>query len=213
MESVYIALIGDIIKSRSINNRNEIQLILENILAGVNAEYEQFIAAKFLVTIGDEFQGLLKPSAPVYEIVGYIVESLFPIQIRFGIGLGVITTPIKDIALGMDGPAFYFARESLKIAHERNGHAIVFKSEKLGNVSEDAINMMLGSLAVIRKLWSESFREILSYLRSGKNQKEIADLLQVTQPYISKLIKNAYWKEVEALEGQLERLLRTYLVE
>jgi hypothetical protein len=211
MESLYIALIGDIIKSRSINNRNEIQLKLEDIFTRVNAKYEQFIVSKFLITIGDEFQGLLKPSAPIYEIIYTIVEPLYPIQVRFGLGLGVITTPLKEMALGMDGPAFYLARESLKVAHEKKGHAIVFKSDILDKVAEDAINMMFGSLAVIRKLWPESFWEILPYLRMGKTQNEIASLIKVTQPYISKLIKSACWKEVETLEEQLAHLLKTYL--
>lgn len=211
MERLYIALIGDIIKSRSINNRNEIQLKLEDIFARVNAKYEHCIVSKFLVTIGDEFQGLLKPSAPAYEIIGTIVESLYPIQVRFGLGLGMITTPIKEMALGMDGPAFYLARESLKVAHEKKGHAIVFKSESPDKVPEDAINMMFGALAVIKKLWPESFWEILPYLRMEKKQNEIASLIGVTQPYISKLMKSVYWKEVKALEEQLARFLKTYL--
>ncbi len=214
MEKLYAALIGDMIKSRKVNHRKELQTKLEDVLTKINFDYEKFIESKFLITVGDEFQGLLKPSAPIYQMICSIVESLYPVQVRFGLGLGGITTPVKEIALGMDGPAFYAAREALDIAYGKKEHAIVFKSEFniMGKDTEEVINVILGSLAVIRKLWPESFWEILPHLREQKTQTEVASITGTTQPYISKLIKNACWKEVELLETQAGRLLSSYFV-
>ena len=213
MENMYLSLIGDIVGSRKINFREELQAKLENALSKVNSDYKASIESKFLITVGDEFQGLLKPTVSVYKIICSIAEAIYPVQVRFGLGLGRITTPVKEEALGMDGPAFYAAREALKDAHKKKEHATVFKSELnvLDREIEEAINVMLGSLAVIKKLWPESFYKILPHLRKGKSQKEIASLIETTQPYISKLVNNAYWKEVELLEEQVERLLSFYL--
>lgn len=214
MANLRAVLIGDIVKSRKVKQRKELQLKLENALFRINNDYQRFIESKFLVTVGDEFQGVLKPTAPVYKIICIIAESIFPVQVRLGLGLGSITTPVKETALGMDGPVFHAAREALNIAHEdKKEHAVVFKPEPgvLDKNSEEEVNALLGSLAVIKKLWPGSFQEILPYLREGKTQKEIASLKGTTQPYISKLINNAYWKEVKLLEEQVERLLEFHM--
>ena len=45
---------------------------LKKILDNVNSIYNNDISAKFLITLGDEFQGLLEITAPILEIIKYI---------------------------------------------------------------------------------------------------------------------------------------------
>lgn len=41
--------------------------------------------------------------------------SLYPVELRFGIGIGEITTEINtEMALGADGPGYYKAREAIE---------------------------------------------------------------------------------------------------
>jgi len=150
MKNLYVGLIGDIVKSRELQNRKKIQLELEETLENINKKYSQYIVSQFLITLGDEFQGLLKPSAPIYKIICEIIEEVYPIQIRIGLGYDKITTNFKNKALGMDGPAFYLARDAISIAHKKEGHAIVFKSNILNKHEEDNINMMFESISVIK---------------------------------------------------------------
>ena len=56
----YYAIIGDIKRFKKIENRCEIQEKLKKILDNVNSIYNNDISAKFLITLGDEFQGLLE---------------------------------------------------------------------------------------------------------------------------------------------------------
>ena len=56
---MYFAIIGDIIASKTISNRSEVQNHLKRILDQVNEEYKSNIASRFSITLGDEFQGLL----------------------------------------------------------------------------------------------------------------------------------------------------------
>lgn len=207
----YVGIIGDIVGSRKLENRAEVQAKLNKLLDRVNDTYSSFIASKFLITIGDEFQGLLYPSAPIYEIISLITDSIYPVQFRFGVGYGSITTSIEEKAIGMDGPAFYSAREAISIAGNRIGHSIAFRSSILRRVEVDAINTTFHSLSVIRKLWKDNFFKVLTLLREGKTQTEIANELKITQPYVSKLMKNAYWVEVEELEKKIGSLLKCYL--
>ena len=116
----YYAIIGDIKRSKKIENRCEIQEKLKKILDNVNSIYNNDISAKFLITLGDEFQGLLEITAPILEIIKYIQREIYPIKLRFGVGIGNVSTLINhEAAIGADGPAFYAAREMIEFLREQ----------------------------------------------------------------------------------------------
>ena len=115
----FVALIGDIKGSRSLTQRREIQEQLEITLKEINEDFRDDIAAKFLITLGDEFQGLLFHGHSLLKIIEKIKISLYPVTFRFGIGIGQITTDIyPEMALGADGPAFYHARSAIELLKE-----------------------------------------------------------------------------------------------
>ena len=116
----YYAIIGDIKRSKKIENRCEIQEKLKKILDNVNSIYNNDISAKFLITLGDEFQGLLEITAPILEIIKYIQREIYPIKLRFGVGIGNVSTLINhEAAIGADVPAFYAAREMIEFLREQ----------------------------------------------------------------------------------------------
>ena len=116
----YYAIIGDIKRSKKIENRCEIQEKLKKILDNVNSIYNNDISAKFLITLGDEFQGLLEMTASILEIIKYIQREIYPIKLRFGVGIGNVSTLINhEAAIGADGPAFYAAREMIEFLREQ----------------------------------------------------------------------------------------------
>lgn len=92
---IYYAIIGDIKNSKDIENRYEVQEKLKHILNNVNLNYKDSIKANFLITLGDEFQGLLSKSEDILEIVKYIQKEIYPVKLRFGIGIGGISTKIE----------------------------------------------------------------------------------------------------------------------
>ena len=93
-KNIYVAIIGDIIDSKKIKNRNEVQQKLKHVLSKINQSYDDIIAANFIISLGDEFQGLLCQQEKVFEIINDIEMNMFPIKIRFGIGVGKIDTDI-----------------------------------------------------------------------------------------------------------------------
>ena len=116
---LYTAIIGDIKGSKKLNNRKEVQRKLSKILGEINSKYESDIASTFSITLGDEFQGLLRSPRYTLEIVKYIQTKMYPVIFRIGIGLGDISTDINPgSALGADGPAYYAAREMVDVLHE-----------------------------------------------------------------------------------------------
>lgn len=116
----YIAIIGDIKDSKKIKNRSQIQKKLDTALKYVNEAYSADISAKFIITLGDEFQGLLESNKHILDIVKYIQREMYPVRLRFGIGFGEISTNIfPEAAIGAGGPAYYAAREMIEKLREQ----------------------------------------------------------------------------------------------
>ena len=116
----FVAVIGDIKDSRLLENRKEVQLRLQEVLERLNENYKEEIVSRFLITLGDEFQGLLCSGKAVLDMINEIRMEMYPVRLRFGIGFGQITTDIRtEMALGADGPGYYRAREAVELLKER----------------------------------------------------------------------------------------------
>ena len=207
-DNTYLAIIGDLVKSKSITDREAIQDKLESTLHNINERYSQVVISKFLITLGDEFQGLLRPTNLLFDIITDIVEAIEPVQIRFGVGYGSISTKINDVALGMDGPAFYEAREAMDKAHKYKGHVIIFHSPPADN-SRLAVNTSLLLLSQVRNLWSDKNKLIHACIRANMNQVQIASQLGISQSAVSQMMYKSRIAEIREAEGNVKQLLNT----
>ena len=110
---MYYAIIGDMIGSRRLTAeaRRDAQARLASALETVNSRFGADVAARFIITLGDEFQGLLNMEGdPVFAALT-VLHEFRPYGIRLAIGSGPVTTAIDPAAaIGADGPAFYNAR-------------------------------------------------------------------------------------------------------
>ena len=182
---MYYAIIGDIKESKKIINRYEVQEKLKEILVKVNFVYQADIAANFLITLGDEFQGILKKSENVLEIIKYIQREMYPIRVRFGIGVGEISTKIdKKAAIGADGPAFYAARDMIGFLHEQE--------KQLKNQSADIqisfYDQASFDIIQINTMWSPVilFSEFVITIVTIKNRAFFTDdsnIFSIYRPY------------------------------
>lgn len=113
---IYIGMIGDVIGSKKISERKRqgVQDNLQNVLNKLNNRFNNHITSKFLITLGDEFQGLLHNPEVIPEIVWLIEKTMLSVKIRIGIGKGTLSTSVKNEALGMDGPVWHHARSAIK---------------------------------------------------------------------------------------------------
>ncbi len=122
----YIAIIGDLVKSRELKNRKNTQNNLNKALRGINgSSFSTTIQSKFVITIGDEFQDLVSRGSPLRHFLNHY-NSLFgdTFNTRFGIGLGGLSTRLKSEAIGMDGPCFHNARLAVLRAKKENKNII-----------------------------------------------------------------------------------------
>ena len=211
----FVAIIGDMKDSRHLENRKEVQTHLQKILNQVNKKYEKDIASRFLITLGDEFQGLLYTGKDVLRIISEIRIQLYPVCLRFGIGFGKITTDIRaEMALGADGPGYYRAREAVEQLKEREKRNrpvpsdICLKMDEKDRGTEVMLNTIFNLIYVVEKGWTIRQREIIwDMLLYEDGQQNTARRLNISQPTVQKaLAAGGYYTYENALKNAAEKL-------
>ena len=196
---MYLALIADVIDSKMVQERFNLQKQLEKTLRKMNELFGDYLASCFTLTLGDEFQVLLKMDAPIFQIIDSLRSELKPTQLRFGIGLGEIVTAIDPLqSIGADGPAYWNARVAINLVHQKNDYGntqIYFSS---GNDSKDLlVNALIASGEAIRSGWRGSQEEILLDLlkrfvySENFSQQELAQSLDINPSALSKRLKSS----------------------
>ncbi len=199
---LYFAIIGDFISSKRLENRNDAQKKLKTCLDSVNQNYKELLASQFSITLGDEFQGLLLPEAPIFQLIDDINQSLVDYKIRFGIGLGEIVTDINpEQSIGADGPAYWYAREAITYIHQKNDYGNTQVAIRLADKEKAQIlNTLLAAGEAIKSNWRSSQLSLLSGLLSmgiydeNFEKGQLAELLQLNSSALSKRLKSSNLK-------------------
>ncbi|MCX7724114.1 MAG: SatD family protein [Thermodesulfovibrio sp.] len=204
MSKVYTAIIGDIVKSRNLNKREQIQELLRTTLKEINETFKDSILSKFSIILGDEFQGLLKSPENSYLIIKEIDKAMYPVKIRFGVGIGSISTMIYENVGEMDGECFVRAREAIKSAEEI-GQNIFYIS---GNEEKDlCLNTIFLFLDSIKSSWKEKhFKRVFLYEKLESYEK-VAEKEKVSKQMISKMFKNIKYDKLKKAEKVINSLL------
>ena len=196
---MYLALIADVIDSKMVQERFDLQKQLEKTLQTMNELFGEFIASNFTLTLCDEFQGLLKADAPVFQIIDTLRSELTPTQLRFGIGLGEILTDIDPLqSIGADGPAYWNARAAINLVHQKNDYGNTQIYFSCGKEKQDFfVNALIASGEAIRSGWRGSQEEILLDLlkrcvySENFSQQDLAQSLEINPSALSKRLKSS----------------------
>jgi hypothetical protein len=206
-EQMYLAMIGDISGSRKTKDRAGLQTALEKAILSINKRMGQKLAARFVVTLGDEFQGLLRAPSDVVEALIRLEEYLPSIDVKYGIGWGTLSTELKQKAIGMDGPAYHRAREALSRGKER-GRWVT--ASGFGEEGDMILNGIFGIIDAIRQGWTDRQRVTISKVRQSKTQKEAAAALGVVPSVVSEALTAARYHAVREAEDALALLLAKF---
>lgn len=193
VRSPSVALIGDIVESRTHRDRQGLHDAVEAALARANADVP--VDDPAVITLGDEFQG-------VYPTLGDALRASFLIRaelhgtadVRFGVGRGAVSTldPVRGIH---DGPAYWAARDAIELAKEKAGRAQTRTSrtaylapdeppEQVAAVQAalDCLDFMVGSL-------STTSRQILGGLMHGRAQHDLAVAVGISPSAVSQRVR------------------------
>lgn len=211
----FVAVIGDMKDSRHLENRKEVQVRLQRILNRLNEKYKDDIVSRFLITLGDEFQGLLSSGKDILDMVNEIRMEMYPVRLRFGIGFGQITTDIRtEMALGADGPGYYRAREAVELLKEREKKnrsvlsELCLKMDETHRDKEILLNTVFDLMYVVESGWTDRQREVIwDMLLHGDGQQNTAGRLGITQSTVQKtLAAGSYYTYESALKNVSEIL-------
>ena len=203
-QKTYCAIIGDINRSRSLENRAKVQRRFASAIDTINKEFKTSVASKFLITLGDEFQGLLVSAEQSYDLVRRFQDLMEPVPFAFGIGIGTLSTLLrKDKTLGMDGEAFHRARQAL----DESKHKKRTVNYSFNSGSEDIINALIG---LMDKQWLRLTARQRRVVRLLKEQsaKEVSRRLRITTQAISKAKRSAGMVELEEAAEVLRKFMK-----
>lgn len=192
----YAVIIGDIVDSRKLADRAEVQQRFKQALAKVNHQHAEDIAAWFTITLGDEFQGLLRGGRSVLPVIQDIQAALAPVNLRFGIGFGTVSTEIsREHTAEIDGEAYHRAREMMLRLKDGERRYSEWQTDMMlcGTGESDAvINAVLSLCSALRSKWTDRQLEIIhAYMSCGGNQYKAASKLNIAQSSVNRALHNA----------------------
>lgn len=192
-ESSPVALIGDIVESRTHRERQALHDAFQAAVARANDLVP--IEDPAVITVGDEFQGVY-PSLGAALRASFVVRAaLFPrADVRFGLGRGAVST--LDAARGIhDGPAYWNAREAITVAEDRAQRAQT-RTSRTAYVAPDepaatvaAVRAALDCLDFVVGSMSTTSREILGGLMDGHAQADVADRVGISPSAVSQRVR------------------------
>lgn len=206
MKKQLCVILGDVISSRRVKDKEAFQNKLQETCNEINTLYADDIYAEFKILKGiDEIEGVLFDLSRSYDIISAILEKLYPNLMRFVLVDDYIDTAIesRDVAK-MDGPAFHKASDIMgELKKSKLIFGISIEDKAIENLISGEINLIL----LFKKNWSAKQHLIVKEYKETGNQHEVAKRLGITQQAVSKALNRSLWEEIRHIEQGLNYAL------
>jgi hypothetical protein len=206
---IYTVIIGDISGSKQLNgtDRYQTQLFLKSAIVQINEEFNSYLEAPTTLTKGDEFQALIDEPRNAYEIIQSLQKMVFPMGLRFGIGVGSIYRMGGTLPIEMDGPAFHRANRALGLAKKHKTCLwLVSKNDHL----DPLLNTIFQLISSIKLKWNERHYQLYwDYLELG-TYKKVALRKKVTPQAICDVLNNSRATDVIQAEKNVSAVLEKF---
>lgn len=204
---IHLVLIGDLIRSRESADRAKLQQRLAQCLATLNDAGSPELVSPYTITLGDEFQAVRTGVSSLWPELLRIQAAVLPTRVRFALGVGEIATPINtEQALGMDGQAFYEAREGLdRLKPEDRTLAI----NGLNSGDQRWANALVQVIDSMTRKWRANRFEILYRLMMQQSPADIAAELDLSVQAVYRNIRDGDLELVMELFALLDTLIES----
>ncbi|MFP4459005.1 MAG: SatD family protein [Candidatus Zixiibacteriota bacterium] len=193
MNDRYIIVIGDIIRSRAIENRAVFQKKLAKLIGSIG---NSSIITPYNIIFGDEIQAIYNGPVGLFEDIITIREGIYPERMRLIISIGEITTRLNRLnTADVDGPAFYQARNAMQDLKKSNS-TIAFTSQDNFQLIDYSLKLAFHSM----DKWQHNRLLILKMLMNGIDKTEIASKLGIS---LRSIYKNIH-------EGALDKIMTIF---
>jgi len=177
MQKKYFILMADIIGS-SETAGNKLMKDFNKVVTQINEQQQELLLSPLTITLGDEFQGIVKNLPAGIETILKIEETLILLQLdfklRYVLHYGSIETPINtEIAHGMLGKGLATARKKLEELKSEKDNRFLIDS---GNPKTDGLlNNLLFLYRSILDSWSPKDFALLSAFWEKQDYKKVAE--------------------------------------
>jgi hypothetical protein len=177
MQKKYYILMADIVGSSKVAG-NKLMKDFQKVVAEINLEQEALLLSPLTITLGDEFQGIVKDLKTGLETIIKIEEALIKHQqdfkLRYVLHYGIIETPInKEIAHGMLGTGLATARKKLEELKGKKDNRFQIDT---GNLKTDILlNNLLFLYQSILDSWSPKDYSLISTFWEKQDYKQVAE--------------------------------------
>lgn len=210
MKQKLFVLLGDVISSRRINNRETFRKKIEEILEKTNEIYNEDIFSGFKILKGiDEMGGVLSNISNSYKIINDISGQLYPDRMRFVLVYDYIDTGMETLDVSkMDGPAFHRASD---IMNSLKKSRLMFDMSIGDKMIDSAITGQINLILLMKKNWSTKQHQIVKEYKNTENQDDVAKNLGISQQAVSKTLNLIMWKEIIGIEERLNHIIHNYM--
>lgn len=204
----YVVL-GDVVASREIDDREAFRDTIEAALDAINERYADDVVGEFTFLKGvDEIAGVIQDPRNLYRILRDVVSAARPGAIRFAVVHGEIDVGAEGSDVGeMDGPAFHRADEALIEVAEADLY-VSFSGRRpaFDPLIEASINLLL----VVREDWTDRQRAMVAAYEETGTQADVANRFGVSQQTVSATLRRADWPRLSRIEGDVNAALDGY---
>jgi len=205
----YLVLIADIVASKSIVKREITQEKLSDVL-NLLSKNNPSLVSPYTITLGDEFQAVFSKADSIFIEALEILSAVYPVKIRFSFGIGEIHTPInKKIALGMDGPAFYNARQGI---NKLKNSGDLYSLEGLSIPQSNLIQESLSLFSYTCKNWNQNRLRVFTSMNGKVDIQNIAKELQISERAIYKNISEGNLQNIFRLLNEITVMINKELI-
>lgn len=199
-------IIGDVIGSKSVEDRGALKARIDDGVALVNEELSNRLVAPFQPLKGvDEIGGVLADLRGAYHAVRVLTEAVHPVEIRFAIVWGDVDIGGDgDDVTEMDGPAFHDADDELARLGDRDRYVAVVVDRPAKDWLERLLSNQFELLLILKHELTERQMEILRVYREVRRLAPVASEFDVTVQSISNTLKRARAQPMLDIEADLD---------
>jgi hypothetical protein len=159
---------GDLVRSEDAASPAQLHATFNAAVDRANLDHADALASPLTITLGDEFQGLVRNLATAAKIVRELRWSLLEqdVPCRFAIGRVALATPVNpERAWNMMGPGLAETRQRLQDKRDPNAYRFSLPGDPVAQRLLDAVGL---ALTAIETDWTGRQRDVaIDSLRSG----------------------------------------------
>lgn len=211
-EQIYAVIAGELAEVRKISTTElgKIPDIIRSSFSDVNSKIEVGNTLIYEIIRMDEFLCISEaPETALHTILmmasQFRYKSFKELKIRADLKLSIGIGPAELISKELResaGTAFRFADEGLR-SMKRNQRLIITTTEEEMN---EEFYVTCGFMDMLIHDWSDEQAEAVFYRLSGKNQIQISEELDISQPAVNRRLKAAHY---DAIESFISRYVKT----